>query len=205
MEYLAEDYDYAGGRREGQLASHLYVKKGSKGLSPETIKQVQDDTIRGVALAQRVDSRCPTLQVLLVCPDEGNYFCYDSMRVSAPFLQALPKSRSAGVVHEALHHLQKDYHFSWDDNGEALPQLAEFLFTGNDRLGNFYKLYQQSFVGECSSPHAIAWRSMRLILGDAENSENLEQRYQALLEKTGKMPEDEKVALVKKAIEMAEK
>lgn len=195
MEYLVGDYYYAGGKKEGKLEPYIYIKKGSRNSpSEEIIEQLQNDVIRGIALSQMIDSRCPTSQALQIRPDERGYFCNESLMVSAHFIEASSKSRSAGILHEELHNLEEDYHFVWDNNMEALSQLAEFLFTGDDRLEHFYRLYVNSFSEDCSDPHATAWRSIRLVLGDEESDENYEQRYQALFDKTKKMTEEEKSA-----------
>ncbi|MGI5826060.1 MAG: hypothetical protein ACOX50_01455 [Patescibacteria group bacterium] len=202
---MKENYNLIGQKKEADFKVEVYLAKDNpETITEETLSQIQSDVIEGLRLAKAVDTRCPRDYFLKI---HKKYHAFASVegRVGWKFVQSNPAARSAAILHETLHELQEDYFFCWDNNTEAIPVFAEFLFTqGEGRMRFFAKSYCDFCNQENTSPYSLAWGSIRPLLHDSDEG-TPKDRFMALVAQRDSMTEEEKIALIKQSIEIAEK
>lgn len=185
----------------GGLTSHLYVARNNPlEIRDSLAEELHEDVIKGLLICQQIDRRCQTSFTLLIISKNVGFMATDG-RVGPSFLEDSREARCAGVLHEAIHGLQEEMGVvGWNDNEEALPNLAEFLFTrGGIRLGMFRGLYDRSFDSQTSNHYALAMRDIRQILGDS-SSEPSDDGYREMRKKVVAMSEQEKINIIRGAI-----
>jgi hypothetical protein len=196
-----ESCDLLGEKQSGNLVSLVYLERNNPlVVTDELAESLHNSVLVALAIGQKIDSRSSTSYVVQIVSHCKGYVTVDG-RVASEFVNDDPMARTAAVVHEGIHHLQEDMEVvGWNDNPEALPNLAEFLFTkGGIRLGYFRRLYEMSFDEQTEDQYHLAMRDIRGILHD-ESTTPSDDGYRAMRQKVKAMSEGEKVEMIKGVI-----
>ncbi len=177
----------------------VIVRRGDDIIIPDDkAPKLVESGFRALELARKISPEFPTF--VSMSGKRFNGYMNVTMHVSQEMVEDMPDSQSAAILHELVENLQEDEHFT-DGSIDSLPQLAEFLFTGETRIPYFRHLHDQFAAGKEGS-HPQGWgRAVEILLGE-RSGQDWEQAFGAVLEKR-KLSEDEKIKVIKDAIEIA--
>lgn len=191
-------------KTRGGLSVSVVEVQDSYSLRPVIYDQGKVDKLSQSAFAaleleQKISpdfSKSVSLQLV----NSGGYMSINDA-VSQKMLDDLPECQVAAILHEGIHDLEERFHFE-ESNQECLPELAEFLFTGKTRLGKYQSMHENYYAGKATGQHERAWgRIVKILLPDVKNQDP-DDIAKELLE-LRRLPKEEKVEIVKKAIENA--
>ncbi len=166
------------------------------GLAEDKLKQLSESSFSALRLAHQVSQACDK-DIVIYCDDKSQGYLDVGMNASRQMVGDEPQSQTAAILHELLHGLQED-EIGSGGNTEILPNIAEFLFTGESRIPYFRHLHNNP---KAESLYRNAWKTVTKILLPETTNGNPNETFEMLLEKR-KLPEAEKINLVKKSIEL---
>lgn len=161
--------------------------------------QIVQSGLNALELAQKISPLFPKY-VDISCADNEGYMDV-VYQASQRMVDDIPQSQSAAVLHELMENFQENQHV-WGVNNECLPQLAEFLFTGETRMYRFRNMTTAYYTADSIDHHERGWGGVVEILLPGQQSQNPDEVFQALLAKR-ELPEEEKIKIVQQAIENA--
>ncbi len=177
------------------------VRRGEGGSVTEAQSaQLIDSGIEALRLAQLI---VPGIRrnVTISCADIEGYM-NTTYQASQLMVDDIPASQTAATLHELLENYQEDN--IPGINTDYLPQVAEFLFTGETRVPRFKFLTDTIFNGNSWGTHEEGWEEALDALLPERKSSDPEEVFAELLKKRD-LPEEEKIEIVQKAIEKARK
>ena len=119
--------------------------------------------------------------------------------VSLAMLNDIPQSQVGAIVHEIIENWQEERRLNSGEGWESLPQLAEFLFTGETRLNYFHHLHIKSMSEERGEEHIEGWGSLVKSLWPEVMNLQEDDSWNKIME-IREMPEAEKISLVKNSL-----
>jgi hypothetical protein len=171
-------------------------------VTSETKDQIMDACFKALQLARKISEKSES-GVDVEIDDSIDGYMKMSMHASFEFMEDEEVSQMAAILHELMEQLQEtlgaslliEYRAGYCT--EAFPLLAEFLFTGDSRIGLFKRLTRLAKT-DLSSVHVRGWVNAMDYLMKTKRIDS--EEFSALL-KLRNMTEEEKVSLLRSIVD----
>lgn len=184
-------------KRVGEYFISVNALEGSSVSSTQAV-QIQENGFKALQLASKISEKC-LKGITIRCAKNTNGYMSSSFKVDDRLLNDDADSQTAAVLHEIIENLEENEGITLGNN-EAIPHIAEFLFTGNSRLEYFRWLNDSYYSGQNSdNPHVQSWNEVVVIIYPESGDQKQEVIFTKLLE-ARKLSKEQKVDLIKNAI-----
>lgn len=172
-------------------------------VTDEKLDQLTESTFRALNLAHLISEECARHYTVL-CTDELFGYAQGNGAVSQQLIDDDTDCQTAALLHELLENMEENTGICLI-NTDGIPDLAEFLFTGEKRLSYFNMIHHLHCTGQEKPEYGTYIESWSVVLDyllDGHTFEDPEISFLYLLQKRS-IPEDEKKELIKRAIKEA--
>ncbi|RJQ36553.1 hypothetical protein C4559_04785 [Candidatus Microgenomates bacterium] len=176
--------------------------QSKKTLPQDKIEQLQESAFQTLRIGREISPELGD-SVTLFCGK--NMFAYMGINgtVSEQMLRDEADSQIGAMLHELVENLQEDRHFALGNN-EGLPDLVEFLFTGESRVPYFAGLNRQFVTGKITTSYpqyVESWKEIIDVLAPDQTEEKDPDKLFEMMLKKRALPEQEKIQIVKQALQ----
>lgn len=185
----------------GVCTVSIYQRKSGE-IDPERVIQLKESGLQALEVAQEISSDLIKSLSLFVGEDVSAYIHING-RVSNSMLHDDSDSQVGALLHELIESLEEDEGFELG-NKEGLPNLAEFLFTGNDRLDYFQFLTEKALSGEevysYLKPYVSSWPEVVRILCNESNIKDPAELF-SILESKRALSREQKIQIIREVLD----
>jgi len=163
--------------------------------------QLIESGFRALSIGHQLSDECRK-EVTIKCAQRIPGYMSSSFEIDSRMINDEPNSQTGAILHELMEDIEEESGITLGNN-EVIPQIAEFLFTGESRLEYFRGLHDAFYLGKFKTEeHNAFWGTLVAAIVPDDIGHNPDEIFSKLLG-VRELPEEQKIQLVRNALTQA--